>query len=56
MKKLVVNDSWLQKVGMYGSSGSCPRRKNPVCWYISMAVIENLEEKKLSLWQIVKKM
>jgi hypothetical protein len=25
-----------------------------VCWYISMAVIENPEEQKMRLWQIVK--
>jgi hypothetical protein len=33
---------------MYGS------RKCHVWWYISIAVIEKLEEKKLRLWQIVK--
>jgi hypothetical protein len=42
---------WLQIIGMYGSSGSLPEEKNHVCWYTFMAVIENLEEKKLILWQ-----
>jgi hypothetical protein len=28
--------------------------KFPVYWYVSMAVIDNLEEKKLSLLKIVK--
>jgi hypothetical protein len=31
------------------------KTKFHVCWYISMAVIENMEDKKSSLWQIVKK-
>jgi hypothetical protein len=30
------------------------KTKFHVCWNICMAVIENLEETKLSLWKIVK--